>query len=68
MAVKPGFKERWDAMVKRYLSLVRKDDSMKTLLKRHRKLVKKLRQMDGMIDERRTQLLSEEVEKEFASK
>jgi len=69
VGVKPTtFEERWTRVVAGFAERCRKDESIATLRKRHRKLVKKLQELEVLIDDRRVRILGEMVEKEFASK
>lgn len=60
-----SFEERWNQVMKQYQEEVRKDETLKKLLKRHKKMMTRVEKMRDEISIRQTKILSEEVEKEF---
>jgi len=59
------FREKWDRAVKNVSERERNDESLKILLKKHEKLVKRLSEVERDISIRRGQIFFDEVRKEL---
>lgn len=62
------FEERWRRVMKNFQDRLRNDDGLKTLRKKYTKAGKRLHKIDSEISIRQTQILAEEVRREFADR
>lgn len=58
-----SFREKWDKAIKSTSQKFKNDESLKTLMKRHEKILKRLQKLDLEITKRRNEIFYQEVEK-----
>lgn len=61
--MKNSFEKKWNTAIKRARERFGKDESLRALEKRYRKLLKHLNTVRAEIDRRRNQIFREELEK-----
>lgn len=64
--MKSNFEERWKRAIEKASARFKNDKSLKELIKRHDKMIKRLEQIEVGVTKRRNKIFMEELKKEFA--